>query len=278
MPQYRFGLFDFDSDGLELRRDGLPVRLQGQPAQVLRLLLENAGKVVTRETLRAAVWNDGTFVDFDRGLNFCVAQIRSALQDSAESPRYVRTVPRRGYQFIAPVGGTGLPARAARPRRPLHMVIAGALVATVLLGLGVYRWRATAPFRIAVTRFDNETGNPELDRFSDGLTDSLVAELTAAGAGRYGVIGNAAILRQPRPQRDLRAIGSSLDARYVVLGQVQRSTSKLRVLAHLIRLPEQTHLSVARIDFPVGDPLETETELAHRIVGEFSPRLTSRRN
>src|SRR3954468_14734341 len=104
MSRLRFGLFEFDNETRELTRQGVGVHLQAQPAQVLSCLLSHAGEVVSRESLRQEVWKDGTFVDFDRGLNFCVAQIRSALGDSAESPRFIKTLPKRGYQFIAPVG------------------------------------------------------------------------------------------------------------------------------------------------------------------------------
>src|SRR2546430_2687231 len=95
----RFGIFDFDPETRELRREGQTVRLQAQPAQVLEVLLQHAGEVVSRDTLRLAIWGTETFVDFDRGLNFCIAQIRAALGDSADSPRFIRTVPKKGYQF-----------------------------------------------------------------------------------------------------------------------------------------------------------------------------------
>src|ERR1700732_1498727 len=99
----RFGVFDFDTASGELRRDGVPVRLQPQPAEVLAILVARAGEIVTREALRQALWGPETFVDFDRGLNFCVAQIRAALGDSADAPRFIRTLPKRGYQFMGPV-------------------------------------------------------------------------------------------------------------------------------------------------------------------------------
>src|SRR5436190_1811001 len=99
----RFGLFEFDPATGELRREGALVRLQPQPAAVLALLIQRAGEVVSRETLRDAIWGGDTFVDFDRGLNFCIAQIRGALGDAVDSPRFIRTLPKRGYQFIAPL-------------------------------------------------------------------------------------------------------------------------------------------------------------------------------
>ena len=100
---YRFGLFEFDTDALSLTREGQPVHLQHQPAQVLGVLLAAAGRIVTREELCQALWGPDTHVDFDRGLNFCIAQVRTALNDDAASPRYVRTAPKRGYEFVCPV-------------------------------------------------------------------------------------------------------------------------------------------------------------------------------
>jgi TolB-like protein len=124
-----------------------------------------------------------------------------------------------------------------------------------------------------VVRFDNETGDPSLTNFSDGLTDSVVEQLTSWSQGRYDVIGNAHILRLPREQRDLLAVASSLHAEYAVLGQVQAKDEQTRILAHLIRLPEQTHLWVVRVDRPLDDRLGVESEAAQKIAAEFSPRV-----
>jgi DNA-binding winged helix-turn-helix (wHTH) protein/TolB-like protein len=274
----RFGMFDFDVTTRELRRQGQPVRLQAQPAQVLALLLSRGGEVVTRDEIRQAVWGDDTFVDFDRGLNFCIAQIRSALGDSADSPRYVKTLPKRGYQFIAPVAAlaASAPALPVRRRVALRRILAPAML--VLVGLMivlVYRRPGSRQlaFTLAVARFDNETGDPQFDRFADGLTDSVVAELTTLGSGRYGVIGNAAILRLPRDRRDLKAIATTLKTDYVVLGQVQRNDTHIRILVHLIHLPDQTHLAVTRLDRVSPDPLRDELAMAQRIAAEFNRRL-----
>jgi DNA-binding winged helix-turn-helix (wHTH) protein/TolB-like protein len=271
----RFGIFEFDLAARELRRDGLPVKMQAQPAQVLATLLEHCGEVVTRGMLRQAVWGAETFVDFDGSLNFCVAQIRAVLGDSAESPCFVRTVPRRGYQFIAPVAAVEDVA-APRRREWLWPAVAAICLAIALGLVGQRWWSGHGTVRIAVARFDNETGDPSLDRFADGLTDAVVADLTVGGAGRYGVIGNAAILRGPREGRDLRAIGSSLKAGYVILGQVQGDAAHPRILAHLIRLPEQTHLWVTRRDdLSLADLSQAEAETAQKIAAELAQHLNS---
>lgn len=268
------------------------MRLQAQPAQVLGLLLQHAGKVVTRGELKDVVWGSETFVDFDKGLNFCIAQVRTALGDSAEAPVYIRTIPKQGYQFIAPVTLSGgdspgsiriatAPAPIARFRRRFLPALAIlAVVSGVLLVWGWHAWRvqrqvATSlqPIRVAVARFDNETGDAEFDRVADALSDSVTAKLTIGGADRYGVIGNAAILRAPRNQRDLSAIGSSLNARYVVLAQIRKDSTHFFVLAHLISLPDQTHLAVTEQTCAANASLQDQAGMAQHIVDKFSPLI-----
>jgi DNA-binding winged helix-turn-helix (wHTH) protein/TolB-like protein len=283
--QFRFGIFEFDRASRELRRDDILVRLQSQPAQVLGCLLDRAGQVVSREELRQAVWRDDTFVDFERGLNFCIAQIRAALKDNPTEPRFIRTIPKRGYQFIAPVartdGGHSPPTSLANP----HLVSPVRTAATVfavcfLLALsfvaGYWAKRRSLEEKtpvVAVLRFDNETGDPDMTRFSDAVTDMLVVELTAKGDGQYRVIGNARELRVAREQRDLKVVASSLGASYVVLGQVQRSGDQTRILAHLIHLPDQTHVWVTRIERTADNPQALESQAAQTVASQFSPKI-----
>src|SRR4051812_22414993 len=178
----RFGVFEFSAYSGELTRDGRPVRLQPQPARVLAHLIAHAGELITRDELRQTIWSDGTFVDFERGLNFCIAQIRSALGDAAESPRFIETVPRRGYRFIAPVTlKTGQPSgtiqRVAEPSTPIELVmgprptvsraswIALIALAIVTAALVASSWRTGGHLaRIAVVPFDNETGLDDFDQ------------------------------------------------------------------------------------------------------------------
>jgi len=174
---------------------------------------------------------------------------------------------------------TGSPTdRRAIARR---IVVAWLVVVVTAVGVAGGRWWIGLPpqraMTIAVARFDNETANPAFDGFADALTDTLVAQLTASGQGQYQVIGNAAILRRPRAERDLKVIASSLGVGYVVLGQVQLSGARVRVLAHLIRLPEQTHVWVTRLDRPADDPLAVQLEIAQIIARDVSQRLSSDR-
>ena len=282
MPRYLFGPFEFDSATLDLRRDGTSVRLQSQPAQVLKALLEHTDQIVSRDDLRKSIWGDSTFVDFESGLNFCISQLRSALRDDASQPLYIRTVPKKGYQFIAPVRPLEAPApdtaaTPARPNRLLSPLFAIPLVLALLIGVAsalyLIRTKHNPPPIVAVARFDNETGNPNYDSFTNNLSDAVVEQLTTWTASRDRVIGNAKILFEPRPERDLRTIASTLNASYIVLGQVQFAGDRIRILAHLIRASDQTHIWVIRIESPAPGVPQFDTKAAGQIAATFSSRL-----
>jgi DNA-binding winged helix-turn-helix (wHTH) protein/TolB-like protein len=284
---FRFGLFELAGDGLDLRRDGRTVHLQAQPKQVLVYLVKNSDRTVSRDELRKTIWGNETFVDFERGLNFCISQIRSTLGDDAASPTYIRTFARQGYRFIAPVEwipvASVAPVQPAIPATPagraLMVGVAVALLSAVVLAGGILlkKSRTSKPMPIvAVVRFDNETGEMATTRFSDGLTDVVVERLTSLSNGRYGVIGNAQVLRGPRDQRNLTAIAASLRASYIVLGQIQSDGSQTRILAHLIHMPEQTHVWVVRLDHgALANSLDLEAEAAQKIATQFAIPLAS---
>jgi DNA-binding winged helix-turn-helix (wHTH) protein/TolB-like protein len=322
---YAFGVFRLDSVTLELTRQGRPVRIEPQPARALALLLEKAGEVVSREDLRHAIWGDGTHVDYDRGLAYLVGQVRTALGDSAETPRFVQTLPKRGFRFIAPVTvvrpdgvapdpsaqasasaaaaavattaaplaqatiapGSVAPAAAAAAapvaasppppgaggaRWPWLWALAGAVA--VLAALAGWRLvQARQPVVVAVSIFDNETGDPAYDGFVTGLSDVVVARLTSLGPGRLGVVGNLAALRQPRNIRNLRTLAEVVDADYVVLGQLQRQDDRLRFIVHFIRLSDGVHLLATRFVRPVSELRQFEADVvteAERAVGRFA--------
>jgi len=239
-----FGEFEIDDDAGVLRRRGARVRLQDLPFRLLVILVRRTGAVVTREELRAELWGEATFVDAEAGLNTAIAKLREALGDAADAPRFIETLPKRGYRFIGSIDAppaNAVPTSAdARPRRSRTLRVALAFV--VLAGIAFAAYRLIAPPRvtIAVVRFHNETGVAENDRFADSLTDAVVVALAADQ--RYAVIGNSPALRTERIFEDVPKIGAAVQADFVVLGQLQRSGSTLVVRAHFIRVNDQTHL------------------------------------
>jgi DNA-binding winged helix-turn-helix (wHTH) protein/TolB-like protein len=294
----RFGLFEFDAPAGELRKQGRLVRIEPQPARALALLLAHPGEVISRERLRSQVWDSATHVDFDRGLAYCLGQVRSALGDSAENPRFIETLPRRGYRFIAPVqleeakpaaevpGAVAAPASieidgkaatssgsASRKSREPLALASGAWWALALLAIlitGAVGWTAWAR-RIAdrplvgVATFDNETGRPEFDRLASTTSDIMVERLTALGSQRVGVIGNARTLRVPRTERDADAVRRETRAAYLVCGQVQPDDAGVRMVVHLIRLDDETHLWVTRVARAPSDLADIQDVAADRL-------------
>jgi DNA-binding winged helix-turn-helix (wHTH) protein/TolB-like protein len=271
----RFGHFALDAESGTLTRNGVPVRLPPQPARVLALLVARAGEIVSRDELRQQIWGSETFVDFERGLNFCIAQIRAALGDSADSPRFIETLPKRGYRFIAPVtpaAEPAVPVRVDTPQPARALSRRGLTVAALLLlviaasiaGLAM-RSHPDPRIRIAVVPFDNETGDTEYDRIAGGVADATVARLaTPERLQNVAVIGNAAVLRRPRAFRDLEAIGQELGAHFVVLAQVKSDDTRVRLVAHLIRVSDQAHVWAHTYDRE-SFGLDAQDELAESI-------------
>lgn len=265
---YRFGVFEFHAASFELRRSGRTVPLEPQPAKALALLLAKAGGPVSRDQMSAHIWGQDTHVDFDRGLAYCIAQIRSALGDSADNPRFVETLPRRGFRFIAPLQPIApVAAVAGRASSRTRLYLAAAVLLCVALGI----WGAVRLFHrprpiVAVSLFDNETGDSRYDRAVHSLSDVVVDRLTQLGTDRIGVIGNAAVLRIPRNERDLKKIAADTGAAYVVLAQLQTKNDELSLLMQLIKLDDGTHLWTRRLSRPTGDNLTGLDEDAARML------------
>ena len=280
---FQFGEFEFDSESRALTHKGREVRLQAQPALLLGILLAQRDRIVSRDELQLVIWGSDTHVDFEKGLNFCVGQVRTALRDDASRPLYIRTIPKQGYQFIAPVSTIGEQTPAAEtgdnaipsPRglHPLSIVFVG-VSAAVLGAVTFLVWpKALAVPNLAVVRFDPGTDQPAIRSLADELSDDITVRLTSASNGHYRVIGNASILRLPREQRDLRSIASSLRCQYAVLGQVQTNGDRVLVLAHLIRLSDLTHIWVARCERTTHDPSTLESQIATEIASQFAASM-----
>jgi TolB-like protein/DNA-binding winged helix-turn-helix (wHTH) protein/tetratricopeptide (TPR) repeat protein len=261
-----FGVFDMDLGTGELRKHGLRVRLQRQPFDVLALLVERAGDVVTREELQQKLWPANTFVDFDHGLNKAINKIRAALGDSADTPRFVETVARRGYRFLADVKASApaVPATAsvaAVPATPEVTVDAPAgpvptrhswswfLAASILVALataGVV-WRVRSATRVqpaihslAVLPLESLSSDLSQDYFADGMTDELITQLGRISALR--VISRTSTMTYKHTHTPLPEIARQLHVDAVVEGTVLRSGDVVRITAQLIDATSDTHL------------------------------------
>ena len=296
----RFGVFELDVTSAELRREGLPVKLQPQPVKVLTLLAEKAGSVVTREDLQAAVWGDSTFVDFDRGLNFCVLQIRNALGDDADNPRFVQTVPRRGYRFVAQVqriengAATAVAAEspAAEPKAPKSTTdsdarrlapraLAAVGLVLALLGGAVLLSRREPPaatpsparVMLAVLPFENMSGEKSHAFFADGITEELITHLGRVDPETLGVIARTSVLKYKDGAKDIAQIGRELGVSHVLEGSVRREADRVRVTAQLIRVSDQTHLWAESYDRPLQESLSLQDEVAQRVATALRAKL-----
>lgn len=250
----RFGEFTVDLKAGEVHRNGTKIRLQELPFRVLAELASRPGEVVTRDELRARLWDASTFVDAEAGLNTAVAKLREALGDSAESPRFIETIPKRGYRFVAEVHRPSSPVPRAHRFWGLGFAVLALLIVVVTIGFVVRAAREKTT--IAVVLFRNETGDPSLDRLAQQLTDATVVALAANP--HYAIIGNAAILRTPRIFEDLKKIGEELHADYILIAQLQNPPGGLIVRAHFIDASDQKHLWAKGI---AGSPDELETRV-----------------
>jgi len=265
----RFGTFEFDLDSLELRRQGIRVPIEPQPARALALLLQSAGEIVSRETLKQTLWKDDVHVDFDRGLAYVLSQVRNALGDSAENPRFVETLPRRGFRFIAPLSTpsssafatAGTSADKPLSRLARGVLFWGAMVGTAAAVIAAIAFALSGEREVlAVAIFDNETGQSQYDRFTAGMADAVIGRLATLDVNRMGVIGNARSLRMPRSERDLTQIKTETGASFILISVLQRRDSGVSLLTQLIRLDDGTHVWVKRFDRAGGnlDGLEAE--------------------
>ncbi len=288
---YRFGIFEFDDRTCILTRSGRPVDLEPQPARALALLVSRAGDLVTREEMRAHLWGDGTHVDFDRGLAYCIGQLRAALGDTADNPRFIQTLPRRGFSFIAPAvaeqehrsssvvqsafessvaqneepGTSNQEPGTTNDRRSLSsaLVLATGAVLLVVAASGLWAWtRNRAPDRpiVAVAVFDNETGDASRESAVATIADVVVERLTALGPSRIGVNGNSKVLRNPRADRDPRLVARETHASFLVAGHLQSKDGRLSLLMHIIRLDDGTHVWVQRISRSPEEGLDSLDE------------------
>ena len=279
----RFGVFEIDPQAGELRKSGVKLKLQDQPFQVLITLLGKPGLIVTREELRKELWDTDTFVDFEHSLATAINKIRETLGDSADNPRFIETLPRRGYRFIAPV--EGIEGTAARQQRPAARIatatgrsrlttnwLAGLATALAILGLlaglYIYRgWRSShaassdpLPRSLAVLPLVNLSRDPEQDYFADGMTDQLVTDLAQIRALR--VISRTSAMQYKEVHKSLGQIARDLNVEAIIEGTVLRSGDKVRITAQLIQLPTEKHLWARSYEGDLRDVVALQDRVA----------------
>ena len=272
----RFGVFEVDARSGELRSKGSRVKLQDQPLQILLAVLEKPGQVVTREELRAKLWPADTFVDFDHGLNAAVRRLRDALGDTAENPRYIETLPRRGYRFIAATAPNTAPAeRIFSPlRRRLGLLVGVASIAlcTALVALeaGGLRGRLSSradvqpPIRaLAVLPLANLSGDPEQEYFSDGMTEALTDDLSKITPLR--VVSRTSAMRYKATTKSPVEIARELNVDGLIAGSVLRSGNRVRISAELLDARADQHLWGQTYERDLSDVLLLQGEMAQAI-------------
>jgi TolB-like protein/DNA-binding winged helix-turn-helix (wHTH) protein/Tfp pilus assembly protein PilF len=280
-----FESFELDLQSGELRKGGLKIRLGDQPLQVLTLLLNNPGKLVTREELRRRLWSSNTFVDFEHSLNAAVKRLREALCDSAENPRFIETLPRHGYRFIAPVGSTIEPpveafasdARKADRQKRLRRALVAALlvIATVSYPVGRWIWRQLypqPPIRvIAVLPLENLSRDPNQEYFSDGMTEALITELGQIRALR--VISRQSVMHYKGTTKTIPQIARELRADALVEGSALREGNTVRISAQLIRVQPEEHIWAQSYERDWNDVIVLQRSVAREIANHVRVAL-----
>lgn len=242
--KFRFDAFEIDPRAKELRKHKTKLKLHRQAFELLLMLVEHPGEVVTREEMRARLWREETFVDFEHSVNTAINKVRQALSDSPEKARYVETVPRVGYRFLVPV-------EKLAPQEGDRVIL-------------------------AVLPFENLSGDPTQEYFSDGLTEETITKLGAIASNRLGVIARTSVMRYKGTKKSILEIGRELAADYVLEGSVRREGNRVRISAQLIRTPDQTHIWAKNYDRDLQDILAVQDDLGGEIARYVDIALASR--
>jgi TolB-like protein/DNA-binding winged helix-turn-helix (wHTH) protein len=330
--RFRFGDgYELDLGAYELRRDGRALRLPRIPMEVLRLLLEQRGNLVTRDQIIERIWGREVFVDTDNSINAAVRKIRQVLNDDADEPHFIQTVPAKGYRFVAAVtemglspGNSSASAEAAAAAETMRMperigpdqispdqigpeqarlavgcespadtkglglrrwaigsTIALLLVTAIGIHAGWFRRPASTPpptrVLLAVLPFENLTGDPGQEYFSDGLTEEMISELGRLDPEHLGVIGRTSVMLYKQNPKPLDQIGRELGVQYVLEGSVRRDSGNVRITAQLIQVKDQTHVWARQYDRELTNLLAVQAEIAQEVTDEITLTLGDRR-
>jgi TolB-like protein/DNA-binding winged helix-turn-helix (wHTH) protein/Tfp pilus assembly protein PilF len=301
----RFGIYEVSFQTGEIRKGGAKIKVQQQPMKLLEILLERPGEVFTREELRSRIWANESFGDFDQAVNIAVAKLRTALGDSADNPRFIETIPKRGYRFIAEVFITEADGDSPKPQVPEHnlhvagpghqeertgrvsrlnerllprrrsmFAIAGVL-AVLIVGAFLVRSYTGKPAQIrslAVLPLDNLSGDPSQDYFADGMTDELITSLAQIKALR--VTSRTSVMAYKRAHKPLPEIARELNVDAIIEGSVLRSGDQVRITAQLIQAPSDKHLWADAYEGNLRDTLPLQKKVALAIADQIRIELT----
>lgn len=288
----RFGAFELDPGTGELFRGGVRRKIQPQPFKVLTLLASQPGQLFTREELQEEIWGTGNLVDAEHGLNFCIKEIRAVLGDDAQSPRFVETLPRRGYRFIAPVEQVGqgtqratLPIEQPATSRFNAQIMRAVITALSLIAvaaIGHIAWeqiptRRAAPghrILLAVLPFDDLSPDGGQEHFADGVTDEMITQLARLQPQRLGIIARTSTVPYKGSEKGIGQIARELGVDFVLEGTVRRVDGAVRITAQLIHAHDESHVWAGIYDGEFRDILDLQAEAAHVVAKEIATKLT----
>ncbi|HTS11770.1 MAG TPA: winged helix-turn-helix domain-containing protein [Candidatus Limnocylindrales bacterium] len=306
-PTYRFGPYELRSRTRELYKHGVKLKLRPQSYRVLQVLVERAGDMVTREELAKVLWPEQAFVDFEHGLNNSIKDLRRVLSDSANEPRIIETLPRLGYRIIVPVSAaeaatapdSAVPPKDGADREAIEEQageasrfswrisawrwpqFAALMILAVLAVAGYAKWRGSH-FRtsrpsghvmLAVLPFENLTGDPNQEYFSDGLTEEMITQLGRVDPEKLGLIARTSVMHYKQSRERLDQIGRELGVQYVLEGSFRREADRVRVNAELIEVKGQTHLWGREYDRDATSLLSLQAEIAAETADEIHVAL-----
>ena len=295
--------FDFEPRIPRLRRAGCVLKLQRVPLEALAALIEQKGKIVSRDQLAERIWGKGVSLDADNSLNVAIRKLRHALGDNPEEPQFIQTISGQGYRLIAPVVDTGLEpdlqpqpvAAEAEPRgleppaaepkaRRRPVWVAGVVLVLIIAAGGLYWARVRRSLRppangrsmLAVLPFENLTGDQAQDYFSDGLTEEMITQVGNLDPQQLGVIGRTSVMYYKHRQQPLLQLGHDLGVQYVLEGSVRRDHEQARISVRLLRVADGATLWTDSFDRSIGDVLALQSEIAQRIGGKLLIQVLGR--
>ena len=299
----RFGPFEMDLRSEELRKQGTLLKLPPQPFKLLALLAQNQGQLVTREELQRRLWGNETHVDYDVGLNSCIKQIRSVLNDTSNASRYIETLPKRGYRFIAPVesrfseavvGGENpenlrrvSPAVGAvhdLPRALLSIVLISIVAALVGLGYLALEGSRSLPsafgtngsrIMLAVLPFDNLTGDTDKNYLADGVTQELITHLSGLRPSRLGVIARTSAMQYRDTEKTVVEIGAELNVSFILEGSLRVDDNRIRINGQLVRVDDQATVWSGGYERELQETIALQRDVAQRVTRALSIELLS---